>query len=56
MRRYGVATNYIQLVEHNKNKGVTMYIDGIPKASGNIVGFINSTQSVTTTKQPNCEF
>ena len=43
MRRYGVAANYIQLAEHNKNKGVTMYIDGRPKASGNVAGFINST-------------
>jgi len=33
-----------------------MYIDGRPKASGNIVGFINSTRPVTTTKQLNCEF
>ena len=56
MRRYGVATNYIQLAEHNKNKGVTMYIDGRPKAYGNVAGFINSTHPVTTTKKPNCEF
>ena len=33
-----------------------MYIDGRPKASENVVGFINSTRPVTTTKQPNCEF
>ena len=33
-----------------------MYIDGIQKASENVAGFINSTQPVTTTKQPNCEF
>ena len=31
MRRYGVAANYIQLEEHNKNKGATMYIDGDQK-------------------------
>ena len=31
IRRYGVATNYIQLAEHNKNKGETMYIDGDQK-------------------------
>ena len=49
--------NYIQLAEHNKNKGATMYIDGRPKASRNIAGFVNSTRPVTTlTKQPNCEF
>jgi hypothetical protein len=43
MRRYGVAANYIQLVDNNQNKGATMYIDGRKKYSGNIVGFINST-------------
>ena len=56
MRRYGVAANYIELAEHNNNKGATMYIDGRPKASGNVAGFINSTRPVTTTKQSNCEF
>ena len=56
MRRYEVAANYIQLAEHNKNKGATMYIDGRPKASKNVVGFVNSTRPVTATKQPNCEF
>ena len=56
MRRYGVAANYIQLAKHNKNKGATMYIDGRPKASRNIVGFVNTTWTVTSTKQPNCEF
>ena len=56
MRRYGVSANYIQLAEHNKNKGATMYIDGRPKASGNVVFFINSTWPMTTTKQSNCEF
>ena len=33
-----------------------MYIDGRPKASRKVVGFINSTWPVTTTKQLNCEF
>ena len=33
-----------------------MYIDGRPKASENVVGFINSTRPVTPTKQLNCEF
>jgi hypothetical protein len=56
MRRYRVAANYIQLVDNNQNKGATMYIDGRPKSSGNIVGFINSTRPVETTKQPNCIF
>ena len=33
-----------------------MYIDGRPKESGNIVGFVNSTRPMMETKQPNCEF
>ena len=33
-----------------------MYIDGRPKATGNIAGFINSTRPVATTKKPNCIF
>ena len=33
-----------------------MYIDGRPKASGNIAGFTNSTRPGTTNKQPNCIF
>ena len=33
-----------------------MYIDGRPKATGNIAGFINSTRLVATTKKPNCIF
>ena len=56
MRRYRVAANYIQLTEHNNNKGVTMYIDGRPKASGNVAGFVNSTRPLTTNKQLNCKF
>ena len=36
MRRYGVAANYIQLLDNNLNKGATMYIDGRPKASQHI--------------------
>ena len=56
MRTYGVAANYIQLAEHNKNKGETMYIDGRPKASRNIANFVNSTRPVTTTKKLICKF
>jgi hypothetical protein len=43
MRRYRAAANYIQLLDNNQNKGATMYIDGRPKATRNIAGFINST-------------
>ena len=39
-----------------KNKRVTLYIDGRPKKTVNIVGFINSTQPGSTLKQPNCIF
>jgi hypothetical protein len=56
MQRYRVAANYIQLVDNNQNKGATMYINGRPKAIGNIVGFINSTRLVATTKKPNFIF
>jgi hypothetical protein len=54
MRRYALTTNYIQLINNDKNKGATIYIDGRPKASGNIAGFINNTRPRTTNKQPNC--
>ena len=33
-----------------------MYINGRPKQTGNIVGFINSTQPVSTLKKPNFIF
>ena len=33
-----------------------MYIDGRPKITGNIPGFINSTQLGSTLKQLNCIF
>ena len=56
MQRYKVATNYIQLLENNMNKGATMYIDGRPKASRNITGFINSTRPGTTHKLPSSIF
>ena len=56
MRRYTLVANFIQLKDNNKNKGATMYIDGRPKASGNIAGLINSTRPGTTRKEPNCIF
>ena len=56
MRRYGVAENCIQLKYRDHNKRESMYIDGSPKATGNIAGFINSTRLATTNKQPNCIF
>jgi hypothetical protein len=34
--------NYIQLINNDKNKGETIYIDGRPKAFDNITGFINT--------------
>ena len=56
MRRYGLSTNYIQLKDKAQNKGATLYIDGRPKATWNLAGFINSTQPGSTIKQPNCIF
>ena len=56
MRRYRVAANYIQLLDNTQNQGATMYIDGRPKATGNIAGFINSTRLVATIKKPNFIF
>ena len=35
---------------------MAIYIDGRPKATGNIAGFINSTRTRSTIKQPNCIF
>jgi hypothetical protein len=54
MQRYALIVNYIQLINKDKNKGATIYIDGRPKASDNITGFINSTLPRTTNKQLNC--
>jgi hypothetical protein len=56
MQRYEVSANYIQLVDNNQNKVETIYIDGRPKAIGNITGFINSTRPVEKTKKPNFIF
>ena len=56
MRIYGFSKNYLQLKDKHKNKGATLYIDGRPKTTGNIVGFINSTQPGSTLKQPNFIF
>ena len=54
MRRYALSVNYIQLISSDRNKGENIYIDGRPKISGNIIGFINNTQPGTTNKEPNC--
>ena len=48
--------NYIQLKDKAQNKGATLYMDRRPKTTGNIAGFINSTQPGSTLKQPNCIF
>ena len=56
MRRYALSANYIQQQDNNQSKSVAIYIDGRPKATGNIVGFINSTRPGSTIKQPNCIF
>ena len=56
MHRYGFSANYLQLKDKDHNKGATLYIDGMPKSTGTIVGFINSIQPGSTLKQPNCIF
>ena len=56
MHRYGLSGNYIQLKDKTQNKGATLYMDGRPKTTGNIAGFINSIQPGSTLKQPNCIF
>ena len=56
MCRYGLSANYIQLKDKDQNKGSKLYIDGMPKITGNIARFINSTQPGSTLKQPNCIF
>ena len=56
MCRYGLSANYLQLKDKDHNKGEMLYSDGWPKITGNIVGFINSTQPGSILKQPNCIF
>jgi hypothetical protein len=43
MQRYDMAANYIPLKDNHQSKGESIYIDGRPKAVGNILRFINST-------------
>ena len=56
MHRYGLSANYIQLKDKAQNKGATLYIGKRWKTTGNIAGFINSTQPRSTLKKPNCIF
>ena len=56
MHRYGLPTNYLELKYKYQKKGATLYIDGWPKATRNIVDFINSIPPRSTLKQPNCIF
>ena len=56
MQRYAVAANYMWLKYNNQNKGMTIHIDGRPKALRNIVGFIKTTWPKTTKKPPNYVF
>ena len=56
MRIYGLVANYFQLLDKSLNEGETLYIDGRPKASGNVVGFINSSRPRSMNKKPNYMF
>ena len=56
MHRYALSQNYIHYKENDKSKRFAMYIDGIPKATGNIARFINSSRPMSTNKWQNCIF
>ena len=56
MHRYVLSANYLQLKDKGQNKGATLYINRMPKSTGNIAGFINNTQLGSTLKKPNCIF
>ena len=56
MCRYALLANYIQQKKNDQSKRFSMYIDGRPKATINIAGFINSTRPSSTSKQLNCIF
>ena len=56
MNRYGLSANYLKLKGKDQNKGATLYIEGRPRTTRNIAGFINNTQPWCTLKQPNCIF
>ena len=50
IRRYALSTNYLQWKENDQSKRLDVYIDGRPKATKKIVGFINSTCLGSTIK------
>ena len=56
MHIYGLSTHYIQFKDKDQNKGAMLYINGRPKKTTNIAGFINSTQPGSTLKKPNYIF
>ena len=56
MHGYALSANYIQHKENDQIKRFSMYIDGRPKAIGNIASFINSMRPSSTSKQTNCIF
>ena len=56
MCRYELSENYLQWEENDQSKRLAMWIDGRPKETGNIVGFINSMHPGLTNKWCNCIF
>ena len=56
MHRYTFSLSYIQCKENDQIKMFTMYIDRRPNTIGNILGFINSSQPMSTNKLVNCIF
>ena len=55
-RRYALLANYLQWKENDQSKRLVVYIDGRPKATGNIAGFINSMCPGSTNKRHNSIF
>ena len=56
MYTYGLSANYLPLKDKDQNKGETLYIDGRPRETRNIVLFINNTQPGSTLNQTNFIF
>ena len=56
MHRYALSANYLQCKVNDKSKRLIVYIDGRPKETGNIAGFINSMHLGSTNKRPNFIF
>ena len=52
MHIYGVCANYNKMKENNQYKEYSIYIDGRPKACGNVAKVIKNTRLRSTNKLP----